>query len=396
MPDRSTTVPRPGGGARPTPAGAGPDPRPRSSGSTTRRRARGRHRDAVRRTSRPIGRTSRRSRPSTPPDSPPRSASSVTWSSTTCASPVRGGRGPPLGSPVAGARPRGRRPVPAVRAGPRAAGRAPDGDRRAPRGAPRLPPGDQDPSRRAAGPAPGSRRRSRPPTSCRSSSTRSSRPATTSLAAGRTAAADPGGRVGQGRHRAATPPGWRGRSRTGTDEWAIGRERHDALVGLRAFEGLDADAILALGWERLAEEHEARIRAAREIDPDADARGRHRAGQGRRPGRLRGGARGLSRVDAPGRAHLIEHDLITVPSDERIEVIPTPEYLRNVLPFAAYFQPAAFDADPKGIYVVTPSVGDDPEAMLRAQLRVDQQHEHPRGVPGPPPAARHRPGAIRR
>ncbi len=27
----------------------------------------------------------------------------------------------------------------------------------------------------------------------------------------------------------------------GTDEWAIGRERHDALVGLRAFDGLDAD-----------------------------------------------------------------------------------------------------------------------------------------------------------
>ncbi len=64
------------------------------------------------------------------------------------------------------------------------------------------------------------------------------------------------------------------------------------------------------------------------------------------------------------RAHLIEHDLITVPSDERIDVIPTPEYLRNVLPFAAYFQPAAFDADPKGIYVVTPSVGHDPHAML--------------------------------
>ncbi len=57
------------------------------------------------------------------------------------------------------------------------------------------------------------------------------------------------------------------------------------------------------------------------------------------------------------RAHLIEHDLVTVPDDERIDVLANPEYLRNVIPFAAYFEPAAFDRDPKGIYIVTPSVG---------------------------------------
>ena len=60
---------------------------------------------------------------------------------------------------------------------------------------------------------------------------------------------------------------------------------------------------------------------------------------------------------------LIERDLATVPDDERIDVVPTPEYLRNVVPFAAYFEPAAFDKEPKGIYIVTPSVGHDPNAM---------------------------------
>ena len=63
------------------------------------------------------------------------------------------------------------------------------------------------------------------------------------------------------------------------------------------------------------------------------------------------------------RRHLIERDLATVPDDERIDVVPTPEYLRNVVPFAAYFEPAAFDKEPKGIYIVTPSVGHDPNAM---------------------------------
>ena len=50
---------------------------------------------------------------------------------------------------------------------------------------------------------------------------------------------------------------------TAGDGWAIGRARHDAMVALRDFDGFDADAILALGWERLAEERTARATAAR-------------------------------------------------------------------------------------------------------------------------------------
>src|SRR5690606_19854487 len=63
------------------------------------------------------------------------------------------------------------------------------------------------------------------------------------------------------------------------------------------------------------------------------------------------------------RQHLIDRDLVTIPDDERIEVVETPEYLRNMVPFAAYFEPAKFDANPKGIYIVTPSVGEADGAM---------------------------------
>src|SRR6185436_20377643 len=56
----------------------------------------------------------------------------------------------------------------------------------------------------------------------------------------------------------------------GTDEWALGRERYDELVALRAFDGLDAEASLAIGEEQLRVDREARVREAREIDPDAD------------------------------------------------------------------------------------------------------------------------------
>jgi uncharacterized protein (DUF885 family) len=149
----------------------------------------------------------------------------------------------------------------------------------------------------------------------------------------------------------------------GTDEWAIGRERHDAMVGMRAFDGLDADDILALGWERLHEERAARAAAAREIDPGADEATVIDRVKSDHPATFDEALDAYRDAMLRARRHLVERDLVSVPDDERIDVIETPEYLRNVIPFAAYIDPAAFDRDPKGIYIVTPSVGGNPNAM---------------------------------
>lgn len=160
----------------------------------------------------------------------------------------------------------------------------------------------------------------------------------------------------------------RGTLAEGTDAWPIGRERHDTLVAHRAFDGLDADEVLALGWEQLAEEHAARTAAAREIDPDASEAEVIDRVKSDHPASFAGALDAYRDAMLRARSHLIERDLISIPSDERIDVAETPQYLRNVMPFAAYFSPAAFDARAKGIYVVTPSVGDDPDAMREHNL----------------------------
>jgi uncharacterized protein (DUF885 family) len=149
----------------------------------------------------------------------------------------------------------------------------------------------------------------------------------------------------------------------GTDEWALGRERYDELVALRAFDGLDADAILDIGEEQLRVNREARIEAARGIDPDVDEATVVDRIKRDHPATFDEALTAYRDVMVRGRQHLIDHGIVTVPGDERIDVIPTPEYLRNVVPFAAYFSPPKFDPNPKGIYIVTPSVGDDPNAM---------------------------------
>ena len=149
----------------------------------------------------------------------------------------------------------------------------------------------------------------------------------------------------------------------GTDDWALGRERYDELVSLRAFDGLDADAILQIGQDQLALNRAARVSAAREIDPKVDEPtvvGRIKSDH---PATFAAALDAYREVMFRARQHLIDRDIVTVPDDERIEVIPTPEYIRNVIPFAAYFDPPKFDANPSGIYIVTPSVGNDPNAM---------------------------------
>ena len=149
----------------------------------------------------------------------------------------------------------------------------------------------------------------------------------------------------------------------GTDEWALGRERYDELVALRAFDGLDADSILAIGEEQLDTNRAARIAAAREIDPGADEATVVDRIKNDHPATFEQALDAYRDVMVRSRSHLIAKGIVTVPDDERIDVIPTPEYLRNVIPFAAYFSPPKFDPNPKGIYIVTPSVGNDPNAM---------------------------------
>ncbi len=148
-----------------------------------------------------------------------------------------------------------------------------------------------------------------------------------------------------------------------SDDWPLGAERYDELVRLRAFGDLDADSILAIGQEQLRVNLEARRAAAREIDPDADLPSVIDRVKSDGPATFDEALEGYRDVMRRARAYLIEHDIVSIPDDETIEVLPTPEYLRSVMPFAAYFSPARFDADKRGLYIVTPAVDNDPNAM---------------------------------
>jgi uncharacterized protein (DUF885 family) len=147
------------------------------------------------------------------------------------------------------------------------------------------------------------------------------------------------------------------------ESWALGSEAYDQLVGLRAFDGLDASQILEIGHQQLALNKAARVEDARRIDPTVEESVVVDRVKSNHPATFDEALTTYKDAMNRARAHIVEHDIATMPPGEQISVIATPEYLRTVIPFAAYFEPPKFDKHPSGIYIVTPSVGGDPNAM---------------------------------
>ena len=137
------------------------------------------------------------------------------------------------------------------------------------------------------------------------------------------------------------------------DGWPTGSEGFEQLVAMRRLDAT-ADEILAVGEQMLAEETAARLAVCTEIDPTLSPAEVGDLVKGDHPRTFPEALDGYRDAMDRARAFMVEHDLATPPEQDRLRVIETPAYLRHVNPFAAYYQPARFDADPVGIYIVTP------------------------------------------
>jgi uncharacterized protein (DUF885 family) len=142
--------------------------------------------------------------------------------------------------------------------------------------------------------------------------------------------------------------------------WSAGPERFEEMIRLRELEA-DADEILAVGEELLRTETEARNAVAAEIDPSASLEEvADLVKDDHAPTFAEALHEYRSSMDA-ARAFVIEHDLATTPEEDHLNVIETPSFVRHLIPFAAYYDPARFDPVPVGTYIVTPP--SSPEMM---------------------------------
>lgn len=143
-------------------------------------------------------------------------------------------------------------------------------------------------------------------------------------------------------------------------EWAAGPERFEEMIRLRELDA-DGDEILAVGEELLVSEKAARDAICAEIDPTlspeevADlVKDDHAATFAESLQEYR------TAMDA-ARAFVVERGIATPPDEDHLNVIETPSFIRHLIPFAAYYEPARFDPSPVGTYIVTPP--SSPEMM---------------------------------
>lgn len=158
----------------------------------------------------------------------------------------------------------------------------------------------------------------------------------------------------------------------------IGRELFDLKLHTAHMIGENADELLRFG-ERLRAEATAELEhLAAELRPGVPWRDIVR--DLRQDAPTRDTAIGEYRA-AMQAAHdfTVERALVTVPDGELV-VAPTPEFLRALIPFAAYQGPAAFDGDGHGTFFVTLPKPNEPWRLhCRAELPSTALHE---GIPG--------------
>ncbi len=138
-----------------------------------------------------------------------------------------------------------------------------------------------------------------------------------------------------------------------TADWRTGPEDFEEIVRLRELMA-DGDEILAVGEQILAEETVARDAVCAEIDPTLTPSEVADLVKDDHPATFAEALEAYRRTMAEARRFVIDHDLATLPADDRLVVIETPSYLRHLIPFAAYYDPPRFDAEPIGTYLVTP------------------------------------------
>jgi uncharacterized protein (DUF885 family) len=136
-------------------------------------------------------------------------------------------------------------------------------------------------------------------------------------------------------------------------DWRAGPERFEQIVRLRELEA-DGDAILAVGEQMLADSRAERDRICAEIDPSLSPAEVADLVKNDHPATFPEALDEYRRAMDRARRFVAEHDLATLPENDTLLVIETPSFIRHLIPFAAYYEPAKFDRNPIGTYIVTP------------------------------------------
>ncbi|MFW5946419.1 MAG: DUF885 domain-containing protein [Candidatus Natronoplasma sp.] len=141
--------------------------------------------------------------------------------------------------------------------------------------------------------------------------------------------------------------------RDADEDYTIGEEKFEELLEKREL-GYNSKEILEIGEELLRKAKSQMEKYAKKIDPDGDVKEAVEKVESETPETFKEALKWYEEGLEDAKEFIEKKNIATIPDGEEIEVMETPEYMRNIIPFAAYISPAKFDETKKGIYVVTP------------------------------------------
>jgi len=136
-------------------------------------------------------------------------------------------------------------------------------------------------------------------------------------------------------------------------EFAIGRELFDFLLQTHHMLPYDADELHDYGIDLIADTQRQMDELAEQIEPGApwhEIVKRLKRDHPPADGVLEAYRAEMARA----RDFVREHDLVTIPPGEELDVVETPPFERATTPYAAYVSPAPFEQRQKGFFWVTP------------------------------------------
>lgn len=147
--------------------------------------------------------------------------------------------------------------------------------------------------------------------------------------------------------------------------FSLGRDLFDFKLKREHLLPYDSESLLAFGESATRDTLAALEQTAAQIDPGAPWTKLVESLRNEHPAESNLLAEYRHGVEE-ARRFVIDRGLVTMPAEDRLDVVETPTFLRPTVPYAAYMPPGPFEARQKGLYYVTP---------INAQLSSDERAE---------------------
>lgn len=151
-------------------------------------------------------------------------------------------------------------------------------------------------------------------------------------------------------------------------DFALGRDAFDEMLRMVHMVDYDSKHLIEVGWEVLERTKAEMEKLGWQIDPSRSVDELIEKSRLNHPT-----AENLideyRKMTEEAKRFVIAKDLVSLPENESLRLVETPDYLKPLIPYAAYIPAGIFDEKQEGVFLVTPVDSNMPDEIREQKLR---------------------------